>query len=1535
MLVLYKDDTTSFSNLGLGVLKDLRSDALITEELNGSLILEFEYIKKGHLSDSLVEGNLIKCNNQIFRIKNINKSLSDSESIKILAQQYFQFDMSKNFLADVAPAKLNGTNALKWIVDKAETKTNFVIGGDCTNVSSARYVRKNVSDAIYNADNSLLTRFGGELEFNLNNVYLKNKRGSYKGFSIRYRKNLKGLEFNLDFSTVATKICPQGSNELLLDDLYVSSPKINNYYQPFFKKVEFNDIGVDEETTEEQAKTLLKNAALELFDAGIDVPEISIKVDFVELSKCIEYKEYQNLETCSLGDTIKVIIPEFSINTSVRVVKTIYNDNLGRLTYLELGTVAKNIVSSNASSIKDIKNTIENPKSILDSAKKNATELINHPFKGNLYIDDKTGVLYLMDTNDISTAKNVWKWSMGGLGFSSNGINGTFNTAITQDGGIVADFITAGKINTDLIEGYSNLELAVQNSLLSMTPQYSIEGTDNWSDTIPTTETWQKILTRNKYVATNGKITYSKVIPYVEGMNNLINSIEGTNVSIYNSNDEEMGLESIVLEGRCMQETSTQGKNIVPTDFSEWESGEYFMVDGSKTAENARVRVKRLIEVKPTTTYYVKTSAYFSFVLREYDASGAFTRSIGGLESVKGTTFTTSENGYYIGISLYEGTSYADFAEKWADVKPFICLNSISDKEYADFAPNKPSPDYPSEVECVKAKNLLDYVSGIRPSTGGLTNTINEDGSITTTGKPTSNYINIINTSITNLLDDGELYTLSQSSPNNKLYAQIAAKKEDGTSTYFISSNGSVSITVDKSVYVSYAVSIQTTRLSTWGNDDLTINNKYMLVKGTYTADTSFVPYNNIQIRNVGKNYLPDVVDKTTKTLNGITLNFLNNNKILLSGTSTARTIFNLTLKESIKITKDIYVHLRNNAQNYQVAIAFLNDGTQFGWTSFGLTDKISNLSGITMDEFEINTLRFQVNAGQTINIKIQPSLEYTSNITEYKPYQSQTLNIDLQGNELCSIGDLKDELIIKNGRAKIIKRIGKVVLNGSEIGWSFESSSRWKFRIMINEIKPFTNLSSSTIIPDIISNYFTTSYWGNTNNNGAMTGMKDIPTTLSFANTDISTLTDFKTWLSTHNTTVYYPLAEEQEIDLGEVDIINLFTEDNNISNSESANMKIGYYTDYTFYKTVIEQYAKIDLNTDNINIELAKKTNSKDIIATINMSTEKDDEGSLIQINSDKLNIKNKVFNLKSDDIQITSPNFSLTTEGKITSKSGEIGGFKLTDTAFSTHVKDVYTYTQTDAARVLEIANGSTATEAEKKKYDVNEDGIIDRLDYTIILRKIYGYEATEGDFYIYSNDPRYMIKTSTNGTKTKPTKIGLTMMSTTEYVGCRANFANFDDSTSQTIIDGGQINCVALTQTSLEQHKKNIEKFSNALEEIKKTDIYRYNMKSESDDKKKHLGFVIGKSFNYSHLITAENGEGNEIGVDNYSMISLCLQAIKEQQIIIEDLETKINVLMKGINNGKHNIRTNSKRISLYRGFNWLCSVFKERNDKRSI
>ena len=55
--------------------------------------------------------------------------------------------------------------------------------------------------------------------------------------------------------------------------------------------------------------------------------------------------------------------------------------------------------------------------------------------------------IIIADGLDINTAQNVWLWNVNGLGFSSNGINGPYTTAITSDGKIVADFIKAGTID--------------------------------------------------------------------------------------------------------------------------------------------------------------------------------------------------------------------------------------------------------------------------------------------------------------------------------------------------------------------------------------------------------------------------------------------------------------------------------------------------------------------------------------------------------------------------------------------------------------------------------------------------------------------------------------------------------------------------------------------------------------------------------------------------------------------------------------------------------------------------------------------------------------------------------------------------------------------------------------------------------------------------------------------------------------------------------------------------------------------------------
>ena len=110
--------------------------------------------------------------------------------------------------------------------------------------------------------------------------------------------------------------------------------------------------------------------------------------------------------------------------------------------------------------VKHLAQQIENANSPFrqqqQTAINNATNWITGAKGGYVVINkneqDQPYEILIMDTPDISTAKNVWRWNQGGLGFSSNGYNGPYATAITQDGSIVASFITTGILTGNLIQ---------------------------------------------------------------------------------------------------------------------------------------------------------------------------------------------------------------------------------------------------------------------------------------------------------------------------------------------------------------------------------------------------------------------------------------------------------------------------------------------------------------------------------------------------------------------------------------------------------------------------------------------------------------------------------------------------------------------------------------------------------------------------------------------------------------------------------------------------------------------------------------------------------------------------------------------------------------------------------------------------------------------------------------------------------------------------------------------------------------------------
>ena len=110
-----------------------------------------------------------------------------------------------------------------------------------------------------------------------------------------------------------------------------------------------------------------------------------------------------------------------------------------------------------------------------------------------------------------------------------------------------------------------------------------------------------------------------------------------------------------------------------------------------------------------------------------------------------------------------------------------------------------------------------------------------------------------------------------------------------------------------------------------------------------------------------------------------------------------------------------------------------------------------------------------------------------------------------------------------------------------------------------------------------------------------------------------------------------------------------------------------------------------------------------------------------------------------------------------------------------------------------------------------------------------------------------------------------------------------------ASQSTYIEYNKVTTPQVIQTSLESIKKNIRQSNiNALELIKKSKIYEYNLKTEEDKDKKHIGFVIGNKYETPTEVISQDGQG----IDTYTMTSIMWKAIQEQQKIIEDLQAKI-------------------------------------------
>ena len=349
----YDSSKYSISRNGIGVLSDA-TDCAVTEEMNGVFTLTMTYPVGGiHWLDIDV-GMYIVCqpnefaDEQPFLIKKISKAMGGS--VKIDAE-HISYNAS-----GIMVSGFNAGNSGAFRTFLNEEAVNNVIGISFgTDIKkSATHIGiykppRSMRSLLLDKDDSFVSLYGGEFEFNGLSIFAHQRRGADRGVTIRYGKNLTALTQTRNIRDFATSGYPYWYKSNADGTRYVDLPeKILHYGVAEYSDIEKTElIDLSSKFDSAPSESELRSAATEwINDNWKSSPPYSITLSFVDLSKTTEYANIAAAEKVMIGDTITVIQPEMNIGAKLRVVKTVYDVLQNRYKSIGIGDPVETIADT-------------------------------------------------------------------------------------------------------------------------------------------------------------------------------------------------------------------------------------------------------------------------------------------------------------------------------------------------------------------------------------------------------------------------------------------------------------------------------------------------------------------------------------------------------------------------------------------------------------------------------------------------------------------------------------------------------------------------------------------------------------------------------------------------------------------------------------------------------------------------------------------------------------------------------------------------------------------------------------------------------------------------------------------------------------------------------------------------------------------------------------------------------------------------------------------------------------------------------------
>lgn len=460
--VLYPPNATDFSTFGLGVLTDTVS-CEVTEERNGVFECLLKYPVSGQHYGLITKECIVKAKpndtaaDQAFRIYRITKPLN---GIVTIYGQHISYDLVNVPMLPFSTESRSPQLILSQLLSGDTRFTGWTDYSDAKAFSVAQ--PKSVRACLGGTEGSMLSQWHGEFEWDNFTVKFHSHRGQKTGVVIEYGKNLTALEQDEDNSGVYTVLLPYAvyTPEGADTETVVTLPEVtlpivtSEIVRAKTLILDFSD-QFDGVVTEEALRAKA-NSYIKANPLGATIP--TVKVSFEPLWKQPEYSAL--LERVNLCDTVTIRHSLLGVSVSAMVIETVYDTLAERYKSISLGQSKSSMITTISevqSTVDKVESTVGRFPKLLQTAIGKATGLITGQSGGYVVIhtSEENGQPYellILDAPSIDDAVNVWRWNVGGLGFSHNGYNGPYETAITADGQIVADFITSGSLVANIIK---------------------------------------------------------------------------------------------------------------------------------------------------------------------------------------------------------------------------------------------------------------------------------------------------------------------------------------------------------------------------------------------------------------------------------------------------------------------------------------------------------------------------------------------------------------------------------------------------------------------------------------------------------------------------------------------------------------------------------------------------------------------------------------------------------------------------------------------------------------------------------------------------------------------------------------------------------------------------------------------------------------------------------------------------------------------------------------------------------------------------